>query len=391
MQQSNRSLDSVRQVLKQAYVQWHMNRVPWSPDIQVSTLTGRSGVWGEDNHTGSYNTNIDLIYTPDIWGRQQAIANSSKALWQAAGYDVDATKLILRSEVVSQYLQLLSLRELTDLAGLNLAVARRVLTLTESKYRAGAIAEQDFALQLSLVASLEADLPQLQQRQQLVMTTLSGLLDLTPQELTLQAHDLGQLSIPQVSHGLPSSDLLGRPDVLRAEQQLASAGYDIDAAHAAMFPNIILSASSTIASVKLDSFFHTSPIWSTGLTVDLPIWDQGRRVDQRHLALLNRKIAANNYRQTLLTAFGEVENALHAGLNLQRQQAWVDIQLNAAEVTLRIAQSRYQAGADDLQDIFTAQSALYAARQRKSLLRYERLQAACNLAVALGGRVSIQK
>lgn len=381
----NRNLDSMRRLLEQTYVQWHMNRVPWSPDIGASTSTGHSGTWGAQNQGNNYGASVSLSYRPDIWGSQAAIANGSEALWRAAGYNVEATALLLRSAVVTQYLQLLSIREQTDLAQLNLSISRGVLSLIKSRYKAGAVAELDFTQQLALVASLEASLPQLQQQEQQSLTSLASLLDLPPQELNVQMQGLTKLTIPEINGGLPSTLMFKRPDLLSAQQQLAATGFDIDAARTSMFPSISISAASGVASIKLQQLFRTDPTWTVGLALDLPIWDQGRRVDQQRLALLNRKIAFNNYRQNLLTAFGEVENALHAGANLQRQQHWQDMQLQAASESLRISGSRYRAGAVDLQNLLAAQAVLYGARQASSILRYQRLQAACNLAVALGG------
>jgi NodT family efflux transporter outer membrane factor (OMF) lipoprotein len=292
---------------------------------------------------------------------------------------------MLRSSVITQYLALLGIRRQIVLAEKNLDISRRLLALVETKYAAGAVARLDLAQQQSFVAGMEVMLLQLHQQSRQVSKTLAALLDKTPQELIPPSQHIEDLRMPDIGSGLPADLMHKRPDLLSAEAKLAAAGANIDAARAAMFPSISLSATSSVSATGLNSLFRLAPGWGSGLEISLPIWDRSARVDNQRLALINRKIALNAYREALLTAFGDVETALHAMLNLQQQQRWQDAQLAAAQDSLRLAEIRYRAGAEDLQRLLNAQNVFYSVELASSTLWQQRLQAANDLAVALGG------
>ncbi|MBA5599943.1 efflux transporter outer membrane subunit [Pectobacterium aroidearum] len=382
---ANRNLDTVRQNMEQARIQWQSSQMAKTPEVNSAFSKNLSGVWGEHQRNKSYGANLSLSYSPDVWGAKRAASYSNEALWRAASYDVSATALMLRSSVITQYLALLGIRRQIVLAEKNLDISRRLLALVETKYAAGAVARLDLAQQQSFVAGMEVMLLQLHQQSRQVSKTLAALLDKTPQELIPPSQHIEDLRMPDIGSGLPADLMHKRPDLLSAEAKLAAAGANIDAARAAMFPSISLSATSSVSATGLNPLFRLAPGWGSGLEISLPIWDRSARVDNQRLALINRKIALNAYREALLTAFGDVETALHAMLNLQQQQRWQDAQLAAAQDSLRLAEIRYRAGAEDLQRLLNAQNVFYSAELASSTLWQQRLQAANDLAVALGG------
>ncbi|MEQ9886673.1 efflux transporter outer membrane subunit [Pectobacterium zantedeschiae] len=382
---ANRNLDNVRQNMEQARIQWQSSQMSKTPEVNSAFSKNLSGVWGEHQRNKSYGTSVSLSYSADVWGAKRAASYSNEALWRAASYDVAATALMLRSSVITQYLTLLGIRNQITLAEQNLAISRRLLALVETKYRAGAVARLDLAQQQSFVAGMETMLLQLHQQSLLVSKTLAMLLDRAPQELMPLRQNIEDLRIPEIGTGFPAELMSKRPDLLSAEAKLIAAGANIDAARAAMFPSVSLSATSSLSATALNQLFRLAPGWGSGLEISLPIWDRAARVDNQRLALINRKMAVNTYRETLLTAFGEVETALHTILNFQQQQHWQDAQLAAAQDSLRLAESRYRAGADDLPRLLNAQSVFYSTELASSTLWQQRLQAANDLAVALGG------
>lgn len=237
---ANRNLDTVRQNMEQARIQWQSSQMAKTPEVNSAFSKNLSGVWGEHQRNTSYGANLSLSYSPDVWGAKRAASYSNEALWRAASYDISATALMLRSSVITQYLALLGIRRQIVLAEKNLDISRRLLALVETKYAAGAVARLDLAQQQSFVAGMEVMLLQLHQQSRQVSKTLAALLDKAPQELIPPSQHIEDLRMPDIGSGLPADLMHKRPDLLSAEAKLAAAGANIDAARAAMFPRFPL-------------------------------------------------------------------------------------------------------------------------------------------------------
>ena len=195
--------------------------------------------------------------------------------------------------------------------------------------------------------------------------------------------------LPELIHvpvGIPSELLRARPDIAAAERRVAAANAQIGVAQSAWLPNLSLSASGAYEAARFSDWF-SSPInvWSLGPQLVLNILDGGARRARVDSARASYQAEVAAYRQTVLTAMREVEDALAASANLAREQETQLRALNAARQSLQITLNQYMAGLVDFLSVAQVQNSTYNAEIRQLNLRTRRLQNQVDLIRALGG------
>ena len=303
---------------------------------------------------------------------------------QASEFDRATVELTLQSGVANSYTQALSLREQQRIAELNLANAQSVLRLVQTRYDAGSATALELAQQKSLVAEQQRKLPLVQQQAREARITLAALLGQPVQALTLTEQPFDQLHWPEIASGVPSELLSRRPDIASAEAKLAAAQADVTVARAAMLPKLTLTASlGTGADLASDLLRTTFYNLSSGLVA--PVFNNGRLSAERDKATARQQELLETYRGAIINGFADVEKALNSIRGLDEQRQWQGEELSQAQSAFDIAQSRYQAGAEDLLTVLQTQRTLYAAQDLNVQLRLSRLQASIALYKALGG------
>jgi NodT family efflux transporter outer membrane factor (OMF) lipoprotein len=263
----------------------------------------------------------------------------------------------------------------------SLAAQERVLQLVESRYEQGAVSGFDLTRQRAAVAVARARIPALEEAVDRQENGLAILLGRPPQGFAVDGRDLFAVALPSVDTGLPSELLLRRPDLLDAEAGLRAADADVSAARAAFFPRLDLTAA--LSGVDLTGAAGIASSLAAGLVA--PIFSGGRleggleRAEARHAEL----VAA--YRQQILVALVEGENALLAGQSADRQEEQLRVAVEQAESALAAAETRYAAGAEDLLGVLDAQQTLLNANESLVTARARRLTATVDLIRALGG------
>ncbi|MNN02389.1 Outer membrane protein OprM precursor [compost metagenome] len=213
---------------------------------------------------------------------------------------------------------------------------------------------------------------------------LGVLLGVAPQLLRLSGTLPEDLAGPRIDSGMPSQLLGRRPDIARAEAQLAAADADLAAARAALFPRVTLAAGSGFASDRVGDLLN-SPLHELSAALLAPIFDGGRLSALRDQADARRTELLADYRQSIVVALAEVESGLNAVAGFDaRLQAQAE-QVRQARLAFELADSRYRAGAENLLTLLDAQRTLYAAQDLQAALRQARLQASVALYKALGG------
>ena len=192
------------------------------------------------------------------------------------------------------------------------------------------------------------------------------------------------LSLPAIGAGLPSELLTRRPDIARAEAQLESADANVLSARAAILPSLNLDVGLSSGGNTLRRVFE-SPVYALAAALTAPIFNAGHLAAGRELAEARREELLANYRQNIVTAFGEVETALNATTRLDEQLAAQAEELAQAERALALAESRYRAGAETPIVLLDTQRTLYTTQDAAVQLKLARLQAAVSLYRALGG------
>ncbi|MBN2992935.1 TolC family protein, partial [Pseudomonas cedrina subsp. fulgida] len=189
---------------------------------------------------------------------------------------------------------------------------------------------------------------------------------------------------PTIGAGVPSQLLSRRPDIAKAEAQLAAAQADVTVARAAMLPAITLGATLGSDAYKIADVLR-SPYYTLTAGLVGPLFNNGRLSAERDKARARQDELLQTYRGAIINGFADVEKALSSMTRLDEQRQWQTEELQQAQRAFQIAESRYQAGAADLLTVLETQRTLYAAQDQNVQLRLSRLQASIALYKALGG------
>ena len=330
-----------------------------------------------------FDTNLSATYEIDFWGGKRASRDSAQFALQASEFDRATVELTLLSGVASTYAQTLSLREQSRIAELNLANAQSVLKLVQTRFDSGSATALELAQQKSLVAAQQWQLPRVQQQAQEALISLAALLGRPVQQLSA-TESFDHLQWPDIAAGVPSELLTHRPDIARAEAQLAAAEADVKVARAAMLPALTLTAQLGSGANQFDDLIR-SPFYNLTAGLVAPIFNNGRLGAERDKASARQQELLETYRGAIVNGFADVEKALNSIRRLDEQRLWQNEELNQAQTAFNIAQSRYQAGAEDLLTVLETQRTLYAAQDQNVQLRLARMQASIALYKALGG------
>ncbi len=339
----------------------------------------------ENNKTvTSYDANLTASYELDFWGGRAAARDGALHSLQASRFDQANVELTLLSNVADRYAQTLAARQRVQIAELNLANARAVLKLVQTRYDAGSATALELAQQKSLVAGQQRQLPLVEQLAEEARITLAALLGQPVQALELGSEAFPALTWPTIGPGVPSQLLSRRPDLARAEAQLAAASADVSVARAAMLPAVTLGATLGSGAYKADEILR-SPFYTLTSGLVAPIFNNGRLSAERDKARARQDELLQSYRGAIINGFADVEKALSSISRLDQQRQWQAEELQQARTAFQIAESRYQAGAEDLLTVLETQRTLYAAQDLDVQLRLSRLQASIALYKALGG------
>ena len=339
----------------------------------------------ESNNTvNSYDANFTASYEVDFWGGRAAARDSAVYALRASEFDQATVELTLLSNVADRYAQTLAARERQQIAELNLANARNVLGLVQTRYNAGSATALELAQQKSLVASQQQQLPLIQQLAEESQITLAALLGQPVQAVDLGSEAFQALTWPSIGPALPSQLLSQRPDIAQAEAQLAAASADVTVARAAMLPALTLGATVGSGAYQANEILR-SPFYTLTSGLVAPIFNNGRLSAERDKARARQDELLQTYRGAIINGFADVEKSLSRISRLDQQRQWQSEELQQARTAFQIAESRYQAGAEDLLTVLETQRTLYAAQDQNVQLRLSRIQASIALYKALGG------
>jgi NodT family efflux transporter outer membrane factor (OMF) lipoprotein len=351
---------------------------------QSSRNTG-TGTGGGGRRT-IYSASLTASYEIDFWGKNRAALQSAEQSAVAARYDREVVGLSTVAAVANAYFQVLSAQDRLQVARGNLTSATRVLNLIKQRLDAGTASELDTSQQESVVNSLRANIPPLEQTLRQNKITLAVLMGIPPERVKIRGGTLRAVSIPRVTPGLPSELMTQRPDIRFAEAQLAAADADVANARAQLLPSITLTGTGGYQSAALKMLFEPqSAFYSIAAGVTQPIFEGGRLMGNVDLQKGRQDELIQNYRKAVISGFGDVETALNA----IRQTAEAErLQANVVTSSRRafdISEQRLNEGTVDLVTVLNTQQTLYQAQDAVAQARLARLQAVISLYQALGG------
>ena len=336
----------------------------------------------------TYNTftvPLDASYEVDVWGRVRRTVEAARTAAQASADDVETTKLSIQAELATDYFTLHALDAEVALLRSSVEVFQKSLDLTKNRRNGGVATDLDVAQAETVLKTTEAQLPVTLLQRVRVEHALAILTGRPASSFSVPEKTL-ELEPPILPAGVPSELLERRPDIAAAERRMASANANIGVAKAAFYPKVELSGLAGYESVNAGTLFDwPSHIWAFGPSVTFPLFEGGLlRANLRQNEAAYDEVVAL-YRQSVLSAFAEVEDNLAAQQLLVSEHQAEYAALQSAQKTLDIANNRYRAGLVTYLEVATAQNAALDLERTVVRLRGGQLVTTVALIKSLGG------
>jgi len=382
------------QSLQEAEAQFRQSRAAVSsaftgffPTVTANPAATRSRYYSGGSY--GYNTLYDLPGTaswePDFWGQVRLSVKSAQGSAQASAAALENAKLSLQSQLAADYFSIEAID--TQEAVLSSATVEYEsnLQLTTNRYNAGVASQADVAQAESQLDSARAQATDLLVSRSQLEHAIAVLTGVSPSSFTLDAIPLAAAP-PELPTGLPSQLLERRPDIAAAERQVFSANAGIGIARAAYFPVISIVAMGGLESGDVGNWLDwSSRFFSLGASAAETLVDFGKRGAQRKQAWAVYDAAVADYRQTVLTAFQQVEDDLAALRLLAVEAGQQDAALKAAQDSLRLTLEQYTSGVVSYLNVVQAQNIELASENATAQILGRRMSSAVNLLRDLGG------
>ena len=335
--------------------------------------------------SNTFAVSLDASWEIDLFGRVRRLNEAARNDVEASAATFESVRLALTSDVATTYFALRATDHEIEIVNGGVDLRQKELKLISNQRKHGAAADFDVSRAETELADTQAEVAALKIRRSSLQNSLAVLVGEAAPAFDLATADVSADLAP-IPAGLPSDLLERRPDVAAAERTLAAANARIGVAKAAFFPAISLTGSAGYASESIDHLFKAdSRQWSIGPSLYLPIFQGGRNraALERSRAVFDESVAA--YRQQLLTAFREVQDALTATRLLADQAEAQDRAVAAARRSNSLAQKRYDAGYVAFFEVIDAQRVVLANERSAVQLAAQRLTTRVALITALGG------
>jgi NodT family efflux transporter outer membrane factor (OMF) lipoprotein len=354
------------------------------PSLSLNAGSRRAGT-RNDFAASSHSLTLGADWAPDLWGRLRATTNSAEAAAQASAADLAAARLSALGALASNYF---SLREAdTEIALLDDTIEgyERAQTIARNRYAAGLATSSDVLQAETQLLNTRAERQSLVRSRAVLQHAIAVLVGLAPAEFRITSAAWTPY-VPAVPTGVPSTLLQRRPDIAAAERSVAQANASIGIAIAGYYPDISLTASAGTAAADVGKLFDFSALaWAVGATLAQTIFDGGATDARVESARAGHTAAVARYRQTVLTAFQDVEDQLSASASLAQQEGLRRAASANADKTEQQMLNRYRAGQVSYSDVVTAQASALSARRTLVQLQVSRQTSAVALIQALGG------
>lgn len=349
--------------------------------------TGNRSGGGPFDFSGSFTGGLDISLDIDLFGAGRAERRAARARLDASELDREAVALSVRTDVARAYVQRAVLAARIALLDRNIARAADLERIIRLRFEAGEDTRVDLGLQTIQLRQLQTESHRLHEALDRTRTALAVLLGEEAPGFRSAPAPLEQVAVPQVGGVLPPAALVERPDVRAAEARIRAAGGDVDAARAAFFPRLRLSARSLGQAASLAAPLSTT--LSLGADLLAPIFDRGRLRGNLEVAAGAQAESVALYRQVLLTALADTQNSLSSVERSALRQSLLVGLVAEARRTAELARLQYREGEADLLRLFDAEQRLVEAEDAQAIALQEQLEAFIDLYKATGGGVSV--
>lgn len=395
---ANQNIAQAEARFRQAVALTQGSRAPLLPTVSATggaaraggSATGPGGVVNSAS-ISTYSANALASWQLDIWGSVRRNIESTDATELALAAEVTGARLTAQTLMSLSYTQVRVLDEQKRLLQATVVSYERALKLTENRYNAGISSQSDVAVARTQLESTRAQLIDLEQQRAIAENAVAVLLGRAPSTFSIVVQPVSLLP-PKVPVGLPSELLERRPDISAAERRVASANALIGVATAAWFPSLTLNANTGFRSNDFTQWFSApAQFWSLGPQLAALIFDGGARQAQISQARAQFDVQTAIYRQTVLNALQEVENAMIQMRVFEQADAVQRLAVEAARLSLRLARNQYDQGLIDYLSVAVLEATALNNERTYITLVGNRFAASLRLIAALGGGWSTQE
>ena len=356
---------------------------------------------GADFRYGELSVGFDAGWEIDLWGKYHRAVSSGVASLESSVADYENTLVILTAEVARTYMLLSTLETQLKIAEENVAIQSRSLKIASVRFEGGDVTELDVAQARTLLANTQATIPRLQSRISQVKNSLALLLGRLPADLdAILTTETVLPDIPtEIAIGIPAQMLRRRPDIRQAEAQLLAQSERIGVAQADLYPHLSLlgsiglrTSNSDVTAAAFPGSSNFGDLFSTdsfeyfvGPTFSWDVLNYGRIKNKVRIEDSRFQQLTENYRNTILVAAEETENAIVAYLGARAEQKHLQDSADAAARSVQLSMLQYEEGLNDYQRVLETQRSLI---QQQDLLAGNKGQVVINLIAiykALGG------
>jgi NodT family efflux transporter outer membrane factor (OMF) lipoprotein len=328
---------------------------------------------------------FDVSWEPDLWGKVRNTIHEQQYNAQLSEADLENEKLTEQASLAEFFFEIRGQDALQKLLNDTVEADKKALELARARYETGvddriSVVEAETTLQTVQSQAINLGVARAQFEH-----AIAVLVGTNPSQFSIPVKPLLTNS-PAIPLGMPSALLERRPDIAAAERKMAAANAQIGIAYAAYYPSLSLSASYGYESSNFSHFFNfPSRFWSVGPTLSETIYDGGLRsaTVKQFITTYNADVAS--YRQTVLTAFQQVEDSLASVRILSQQILKQEQAEKSSEEALQLETARYETGVDPYLDVVTAQTTLLNNQQTLATLHVQEMTASVQLVEALGG------
>ena len=356
-----------------------------SPARSGGFVSGTGSVGSSGQISNSFRLSGDASWEPDLWGQVSRTVAAQKAGQQAAAADLANARLSAQATLAQTYFTLRSLDAQQKLLDDTVASFERSLQLTQNRYGQGVAARADVVqaqtqLQSAQAAAIDNGVARAQNEHAIAVLIGEPASTFTLQQAPLDA------TPPGVPAQLPSALLERRPDIASAERKAAAANEQIGVAIAAYFPTLTIDATGGFES-SVFSQLLTAParFWTVGPQLAATLFDFGLRSAQTDAARATYDQNVATYRQSVLTAFQDVEDNLASQRILGKEIVVQQQAVQSAQQALDIVTNQYKSGTVDYLNVLTAQTTAFTAEQKLASIQGQRMVSSVGLVKALGG------
>ncbi|VVE11929.1 RND transporter [Pandoraea anhela] len=352
-----------------------------SADRPVTSYSSKSMSTVQNN----VQLGLGVSYDTDLFGRIRRQIEGAQASAEQAGDDLANARLVLTTQLATAYFQLRALDAEIKVLDQSVALQQKALDYVSAQHDLGAVSGLDVLQQQSQLDTTRVQARLLHQQRDQYEHAIAALVGVPAPAFSVAPGPLPD-TLPPIPLGVPSDILQRRPDVASAERSMAAANAQIGVAKAAFFPSLILNPSLGWQSTEFANLLSApSLLWTLGTLASQAIFDGGRRQAAVDFASAGYRGVEANYRQTVLTAFEQVQDGV-TGLSVldaaarESHAAVVD-----AERLLSLANDRYAGGLTAYLSVITAQQAALASERQDVQIRGQQLVLSVALVKALGG------